>query len=455
MPFQFDTIGVLDTGGTLAGSIVKKLRALGVASVLLSAARPDMDKSIKGAIIAGNGIVLKATEGALENILSMPVPILVLGANCEPVVRLFSGRTAENAFEKRAAHVEFLESRLFSSLSEGDRYFERLPDVSLGESMRATARAEGKVCAFEHTEKSIFGAFFDIEKNDPDGLSILENFARVISGCEFSWNMDGYLNIARESMQKMYPSGKVTVACSGGLLSAVTAVIANSALSDRAEAVMVDTGLLPEDEMETGRRAISDACGMKVSIIDAKGEIRAALKGVVKTREKRDIVYKTIRKALMSCGSSVLFASGTDEFSPVHGLFREEIRTLGKILGLPDAFLTRRPFPGAGMAVRISGEITEDKIECLRKADAIFESEIKNASIDKKLWQYYASLIEAENGAFIALHALLSSDSLNGYAYRLPYDVIERTVMRIMDETAFPEGIVYDVSGRMASFFSL
>lgn len=455
MPVQFDTICVLDTGGPQAGSIVKKLRALGVASVLLSAARPDMDANIKGAVIAGNGIVLKATEGALENILSFSFPMLFLGASAEIALTHLGGNVQKSAIEKRAAHVEFLESRLFSSLSEGDRYFERLQDVTLNDCLRATARAEGHVCAFEHAEKNIFGAFFDIEKNDPDGLAILENFARAVSGCVFSWNMDEYLNYTRENMRAMYPSGKVTVACSGGLLSAVTAVIAKSALHDRAGAVMVDTGLLPKEEMETARRAIFDACGMEVFVIDAKDEIRLALKGVVKTREKRDIVYKIIRKVLKSDVSHVLFASGTDEFSPVHGLFREEVRTLGKILGLNDSFLSRRPFPGAGLAVRISGEITEEKIECLKKADAIFESEIKNASLDKKLWQYYASLIEAETGAFIVLHALLSSDSLNGYAYRLPYDVIERTVMRVMEETAFPEGILYDVSGRMAPLFSL
>ena len=455
MPIHFDHICVYDTGGTLAGSIAKTLRALGVASVLLSAAHPEADFQAKGAILAGNGIVLKAAPGALENILSAPYPILALGANAETVLTFLGGKTGNPVIQKRASRVKFLSCGLFDSLMEGERYFDLLPEVSLDEHTRAIARAEGRVCAYENRDKNRFGAFFSIEKNDPDGLKMLENFARSLCGCSFSWNTEACLRFAAGRMADLFPSGRITVACSGGLLSGVSAMIAFYALGERAQAVMADTGLIPESELKTANEALCEASGRFIPIIDIKDEIHGALKGVTSMLKKRDVVFKTLFRALKEPDNQVLFASGTDDFSPVDGLFRDEVRALGKLLGLSEAFLNRRPFPGAGLAVRMSGEITEEKTMCLMKADAIFEEEIRLSALDKKLWQYYASLVEAETGPFIVLHALISSDCVNGYACRLPYDVIERTVMRIMEESSYPEGILYDVSGRFAPHFSL
>lgn len=455
MPTHFDHILVIDTGGTQAGSIAKKLRALGVASVLHSAARAEFSAGTKGAVIAGNGIVLKAAQGALDKIIKEKKPVLALGESAEAVFCALGGQTGKAAAEDRAAPVQFYSHPLFSGCTDGDRYFKRLPHISPEGDFSEIARAEGGACAFENTKHRVYGAFFTVEKNDPDGLSMLRNFSEGICGCALNWSMEVYLEYAAEAMKEALPSGRVTVAYSGGLLSAVTALIAFYALGDRAQAVMADTGLSLPDDNETAKQALFEASGRSVQMIDIKNDIRDALKGLSKTREKRDAVYKTISKALSQTSSHVLFAAGTDAFSPVEGLFREEVRELGKILGLTEAFLARRPFPGAGLAVRISGEVTDEKLDCLIKADAVFENEIRLNHLDKKLWQYYASLVDAETGPFIVLHALLPSDQVNGYAYRLPYDVIERTVVSIMEKSAYPEGILYDVSGRMAPLFSL
>lgn len=455
MPNSFEHILVIDTGGTSAGSIAKKLRALGVASVLSSAARMAFHKNTKGAILCGNGIVLKAAEGAADEILSSGLPVLALGASAEALLSAIGGEREGTAFEKRAAHVEFLPDALFSSLSEGDRYFDRLPDVILPSDAVPIARAEGRVSAFKAKDRPVYGAFFTVESNDPDGLKMLENFAGGIAGCAFEWNMETYLERAVDRMQKAYPSGVVAVACSGGLLSAVSFLIAERALGLRALCVLVDTGLMPKGEIECAQRAISDASRREMTVIDAREEALFCLKGAVRAREKRDILYKIIHERIKNAAEHVLFPSFTGEFPPTGGLFRDEVRALGKMLGLTDDFLSRRPFPGGGLAVRMSGEVTDQKIALLKSADHVFESEIRASGLDKKLWQYYVSLIGSDAGPFLILHALISGDHAGGYAYRLPYDVIEKTVMRTMEICPDAEGILYDVSGRWTPLFSL
>ncbi len=455
MPESFEHILVIDTGGTSARSILKKLRALGVSSVLVSSARIEYLENTKGAIIAGNGIVLKATEGAMEKILSAPVPVLALNVNAEVILTAGGGETGEAVFEKRASHVAFDDNALFSDLTEGDRYFERLPDARLPACAHPIARAEGHVCAYRMKDKPLFGAFFSVESNDPDGLKMLENFAKNVCNCAFSWRMDSYLDRAVIKMREAFPSGRVMVACSGGLLSTVSFLIADKALGDRAECAIVDTGLLPKGEIEYAQRAIFEACGREITVFDAKEEIFLSLKGVSGAREKRDIVYKIIHETIKSAAEHVFFASMTHEYSPVDALFRSEVRTLGKILRLSDEFVSRRPFPGGGLAVRMSGEATKEKIGMLKNADHTFVNEILASNLDKKLWQYYVSLISSDAGAFLILHALLPADHAGGYAYRLPYDVIEKTVMRVMEICPGAEGVLYDVSGRWTPLFSL
>lgn len=455
MPENLEHICVFDTGGTSARSIVKKLRALGVSSVLVGADRGTFHENAKGAILDGNGIVLKATEGAMEAILSSPVPILALGVNAEIILKAMGGESDGVSVEKRALHVEFLESALFTGLTEGDRYFEKMPDVRLPKEISAIARAEGQVSAYHAMEKNLFGAFFTVESNDPDGLKMLENFARDICRCAFDWNMDRYLAHAVSEIQSFLPEGRAVVACSGGLKSTVLFLMANRALGERAECALVDTGLLPMGEIEQAKKAIFEATGREIEAIDAKEETLLRLKGVNDAREKRERVYTVIHESLQSRADHVIFPSFTGDSSFVGGLFRDEVRALGRILGLKEEFLSKRPFPGGGLAVRISGEVTEKKIGILKNADHVFESEIRLSGLDKKLWQYYASLIGTDAGEFIILHALLTGDRASGYAYRLPYDVIEKTVMRTMEICPDAEGILYDVSGRWAPLFSL
>lgn len=455
MPESFEHILVIDTGGTSARSIQKKLRALGVSSVLIGADRKKTLENTKGVILAGNGIVLKATQGACDSILSSSVPVLALGVNAEIVLKTMGGVWETYAFENKAIHVEFMDNPLFSGLTGGDRYFDRLPDARLSEDVFPIARAEGRISAYHVPKKQIFGAFFTVESNDPDGLKMLENFARDVCGCAFEWNMEKYLNHVVSEIRLAFPEGRAVVACSGGLMSTVSFLLFNRALGERAVCAIVDTGLLPKGEIEQAKKAIFDASEREIVVADAKEETLSRLEGVTDAREKRERVYKVIHECVGGIAEHVIFPSFTGEFSPTGGLFRDEVRSLGRILGIKDDFLFKRPFPGGGLAVRISGEVTQKKISILQNADHVFESEIKLSGLDKKLWQYYASLINTDAGEFIILHALLSGDHASGYAYRLPYDVIEKTVMRAMELCPDAEGVLYDVSGRWAPLFSL
>ena len=177
-----------------------------------------------------------------------------------------------------------------------------------------------------------------------------------------------------------------------------------------------------------------------------------ALSGAADTREKHERVVKTLRDALLNEGRAIVRGAGQPgDFSllPLNALYREEIRELGELLGLPPRLLSRQPFPESGLAIRMSGEATAEKLELLRESDAAFCEEIETAGLDRKLHRYYATLTGTDTGAYaVVLHALVSPDTVSGYAFRLPYDVIERAVMRILKNLSAVEGVLYDVTGR-------
>ncbi len=449
-------ITVIDTGGITARAIARRLRTLKSFAVIedVSGSSPEsFSERVIGVVIAGDCSALNGDNSLLAPVLSSGLPVLALGLNAGALAAAMGGSAAEMRVEKSTAPVKFAPCVLFDGVSACDRYFERALDLVLPEGVDCIAEGgEGFTAAFSDMSRSIYAVQFNVESNDPDGMKILKNFASSVCSDNGEWTMPAFLDECIASLQAACPAGEVAVAVSGGVMSNVAAALSLRAFGERAKFVLCDTGLLRKEEAKRVADILAAELHISVKTIDISNNIFASLAGASGKKQKREAVMRTMLKALSGEGDCIvrgLGRGGSFALVPLETLFKEEAKELGELLGLNPSLLSRQPFPESGLALRMQGEVTPEGIGLLREVDDIFTSEIEAAGLDKKLWQYYATLSLADDGEYsIALHALVSSESLAGYAFRLPYDLIERTVMRILRENPNVGGVLYDVTGR-------
>ncbi|MBQ9854668.1 MAG: hypothetical protein IJO53_00635, partial [Clostridia bacterium] len=399
---DIDRILVIDTGASDASAIARRIRSLNALAVIEDAVglKPEaFSGKVRGVIVAGSGQALKVDNHLIRNIINASLPVLCFGKNARQLLYALGGVAGQTQLEKGVCAVAFLESPLFESVNSGDRYFERADAFSLPEGVSPIAVSDGGwVCAFAHEEKKLYGAQFSVESNDPDGMQLLKNFVFGICKVEDEWTTASCHKNALSDMQLACPSGKVVCAVSGSALSAIAASLAMQAYSKRVKCVLCDTGLMRKGEIGQIRRMFSEEIGVFLQVIDISSEVFSALSGAVDSREKHERVSREILKCLSREGDMIVRGAGTGgafALTPLAGLFREEAKALGEFIGLPQSVLARQSFPEAGLALRVSGEVTREKIEILREADAVFSEEIENAALDKKLMQYYVTLAPA------------------------------------------------------------
>ena len=446
----------MDTGGAEARAVSRKLRALKSLAVVVDGGLlpPDaLTGDACGVVLAGSGLLPGAAETAAREALKSGLPVLALGRSARLLLLALGAQPGATRLEKATAHVQFLNGPLFEGLSEAERYFERAEEWTLPEGVHVSAEGEGGFAAAAQNEAgTVFAAQFGVESNDPDGMQMLKNFAEGVCGLNGEWTMPAFLDDCVTTLRASCPEGEVIAAVSGGAPSIVAAALASRAFGERARCVLMDTGLFRKGEVACLRRAFEEELGMPLHVKDISSEVAVVLSGAADTREKHERVVKTLRDALLNEGRAIVRGAGQPgDFSllPLNALYREEIRELGELLGLPPRLLSRQPFPESGLAIRMSGEATAEKLELLRESDAAFCEEIETAGLDRKLHRYYATLTGTDTGAYaVVLHALVSPDTVSGYAFRLPYDVIERAVMRILKNLSAVEGVLYDVTGR-------
>ena len=449
-------IAVLDTGGDEARAIARRLRAMKTLAVVESA--PDAearfaDPALLGVIMAGNALAAKLEGGLIRAALLCGKPLLALGKSARAVLMALGACPGETILEKRAAGVRFSACPLFEGVADGERYFERAEDWTLPDGLLPAAESgEGWRAGYMSADGRVFALLFSVESNDPDGTRMIRNFADGLCASRGVWTMSAFLDASVEALRSRFPDGDVTVGFSGGAPSAVAAALAVRALGERARCVLLETGLLRKGEAAAAATAFEEDTGVAPRILDISGQVRNALSGVRDAQARRQTVTREILFAFSGLGGPVILGAGREEgaFSvPLRQLFREEIRQLGALLGLSPALTGRQPFPASGLAGRVDGEATEEKIRLLREADSAFSEEIEQAGLDKKLFQYYVTLAPGADGENDAvLHAIVTSEAGTGYAFRLPYDLIERSVMRILRPLPGIGRVLYDVTGR-------
>ncbi len=379
-------------------------------------------------------------------------------------------------------------------MSHGDR-IERLP-----QGFRCLATSRGApVAAFYHSRKKIFGLQFHPEvHHTPGGKEILKNFLFRVCGCDPSWTMHSFIDHSVRSLRARVKDGTVLCALSGGVDSSVVAVMLHEAVGDRLHCIFVNNGLLREKEPERVREVFEGHFKIPLIYVEATDRFLGKLKGVENPEQKRRIIGEEFirvfeEKAKQEKGARFL-AQGTlypdviestsvkgpsavikthhnvgglpekmqlELIEPLRELFKDEVRLVGRTLGLPDEIVFRQPFPGPGLAVRVLGPLTRDRLEILRKADRIVEEEVIQAGLYESIWQAFAVLLpvrtvgvmgdERTYEHVIALRAVQSNDGMTADWVRLPYDLLASLSSRIINEVKGVNRVVYDISSKPPS----
>ena len=480
-----DFILVLDLGGSQAIEMARKLRAQRYYTEIISR-RANIElfrrKSPRGILVAG-GDDCEDESLFPRAVLALGIPVLALGGAARMMIEA-SGATSEGILLKdQAAQISFRPCPLFDQLAESDRYLSRIDGFALPEGFEPIATTvDGLVPGFADFERNLYGLQFYAESNDPDGAAILSSFAEKICGCTPKWTLEDYIEEEIRYIRERVGEGHALMAVSGGVDSSACALLMRRAIGDRLRCIFIDTGFMRAGEADSATNLFVDFPDLRVDRIDARERFMNALRGITDPLDKRRafqrefaaiireygeahpefsfFVQGTIYPDLLTGGASDevyarRFDSGT-LLEPVRMLFKDEVRRLGALLGLPESVIGRQPFPLPGLAVRCMGEVTREKLDLLRRADDIFRQEVEAAGQEKRLSHYFAVLSSGRtlgrrggSAAYEHVCALraVSLQSATAYAVgKLPYDLLDRVAARIVQELPGINRVTYDIS---------
>lgn len=517
---KHQTIAVLDYGGQYSQLICRRVREAQVYAELIPwdlAQKRLAQLQPQGIILSGSPHSVYETDAPTlpQAVLDAGVPVLgicyglqllayTLGGEVQPGRVREYGAATVNVTGGSADHASPLFAGLPSSLhvwmSHGDRV-ERLPTgfISIAHSENSP------LAAVADESRQIYGIQFHPEVvHTPQGAALLANFVRRICGCVGDWTPGNFIQDVVERIQSQVgTSGQVICGLSGGVDSAVAATLVHRAVGDRLTCVFVDHGLLRKGEAEQVVETFRQHQGMRLMAIDAKEDFLADLAGIEDPERKRKLIgnrfirvfeAEAARQAAEWGNDTPAFlaqgtlypdviesASNEDTrhartikthhnvgglpadmsfqlIEPLRMLFKDEVRTVGEALGLPEEIVWRHPFPGPGLAIRILGDVTWERLETLRHADAIFLEELRHANLYRSTSQVFAVLLPVHSvgvmgdgrtyGNALALRAVTTDDFMTADWARLPYDLLARVSNRIVNEVDGVNRVVYDISSK-------
>ena len=509
------TIAILDFGSQYGQLIARRVRELNVYSKIYRADYPAEELAklpLKGIILSGGPASVYGENAPRcdENIFDLGVPILGICYGMQTMAQQLGGQVInadehEYGYAKVRAHghTKFLVDIEDEVTPEG---FGML-DVWMSHGDRVEAMPEGfklmastpscPVAGMANEEKNFYGIQFHPEvTHTKQGLRMIERFAVDLCGCEKLWTTENIIEDSIKRVREQVGTDQVMLGLSGGVDSSVVAALLHKAIGDQLTCVFVDHGLLRYKEGDQVMAMFAENMGIKVIRADVEDRFMAALAGETDPEKKRKIIghvfidvfdeeSKKLKNAKWLAQGTiypdVIESAGAktgkahvikshhnvgglpDDMEmglvePMRELFKDEVRILGKELGLPDHFIGRHPFPGPGLAIRCPGGISREKLEILREADAVYLDEIRKAGLYDKIWQAFAVLLPVQTVGVmgdgrtyeyvIALRAVQTQDFMTASWAELPYSLLGKVSNRIINEIRGINRVVYDVSGK-------
>ena len=493
---------VVDFGAQYAQLIARRVREAQVYSEIVRhdiSAAQVRDRRPAGLILSGGPESVHA-EGAPRldpEVLSLGIPVLGICYGAQLLAHELGGevrRSGVAEYGRVQLEVKAPGTVVSADLPASQQVWMSHRDTVVrppGGAVPTAVTAQSPAAAFEDRRKGIFGVQFHPEvAHTPHGTRMLANFLYEACGCEPVWTPDSIIETAVAAVRAQVGDRRAVCGLSGGVDSAVAARLVRRAIGDRLTCVFVDTGLMRAGEAAQVREVFG---GEGLVFSDASERFLAALAGVADPEAKRRIigelfvrVFEAEARALGDADFLVqgtlypdVIESGGDVASrikshhnvgglpedmqlelvePLRHLFKDEVRIVGEQLGLPDEVVWRHPFPGPGLAVRIVGEVTPERVETVRAADAIVRAEIRRCGLDREVWQVLAVLLEVRSvgvmgdertyGHPIVIRAVTSSDAMTADFARLPYDTLETMASRITAEVPGVNRVVYDVTSK-------
>ena len=498
---------VIDFGGQYNQLIARRVREHNIYCEVISYKTPIEEiraRDPKGIIFTGgpNSVYLEDSPRMTKEIFELGVPIFGICYGAQFLVLGLGGTVApaneEAVAEFGRTECEFdTDSLLFSGLKKNSVVWMSHNDhiETLPEGFRAICHSDKcPYGAIENPTKKFYGTQFHPEVNHTEqGFDMLGNFLYKVCGCKGDWTMEGYAETAIREIREKVGDGKALLALSGGVDSSVACKLLAKAIGNQLTCIFVDHGLMRKNEGDEVEAAFADS-GVNFVRVNAGERFLGKLAGVSEPEQKRKIIgeefIRVFEEEAKKIGKVDFLVQGTiypdviesglgdaavikshhnvgglpdyvdfkEIIEPLRLLFKDEVRRLGTALGLDEKLVRRQPFPGPGLAIRVIGEITPEKIATLQEADAIFREEIANANLDRGISQYFAVLTNMRSVGVmgdgrtydytLALRAVSTSDFMTADFSRIPYDVLEKASVRIVNEVANINRIVYDITSK-------